>query len=175
MTKRYRAALMLLCALTVGLTMAGCGSHKGTASGAASGASSAAAASRAASSQTELKVTVAQIREISGSKLKLQPYEKNPESEPESTESGASSKKASSVQLTMDSIDLAQYTLTDGKEISLELTKTTSVLLPDGDGWVGGTTADLAVGDSVAIIQDPVAGEGVWRLARAETEPESAQ
>ena len=174
MTKRYRAALMLLCALAVGLTMAGCGSHKGTASGAASGASSA-AASRAASAQTELKVTVAQIREISGSKLKLQPYEKNPESEPESTESGASSQKASSVQLTMDSIDLAQYTLTDGKEISLELTKTTSVLLPDGDGWVGGTTADLAVGDSVAIIQDPVAGEGVWRLARAEAEPESAQ
>ena len=165
---------MLLCALAVGLTMAGCGSHKGTASGAASGASSA-AASRAASAQTELKVTVAQIREISGSKLKLQPYEKNPESEPESTESGASSQKASSVQLTMDSIDLAQYTLTDGKEISLELTKTTSVLLPDGDGWVGGTTADLAVGDSVAIIQDPVAGEGVWRLARAEAEPESAQ
>ena len=86
----------------------------------------------------------------------------------EPTSSDVSSKKTVSSQLTMDWFDLNLYALTD-QTTTYDLGKDPCILLPDGTGgWTSGTAEDLIVGDTIVMIDDYAAGEGVWRIAAAE-------
>ena len=161
-------SLVLLC-----ITAAGCNFSASTSSGTTASADT-------SSAGVVLKPTVvAQITAVRRNKLTLALYEKL-ESLPESAVSseavssentssiGASSNEASSamtssVYLTMDLFDLTEYQLSEETMI-YDLGDEPCVLIQGEHGWQAGTTEDLIVGDSIVIIDDAIAGEGVWRI-----------
>ena len=159
---------LLLCLTVLCLFTAGCGENT---SSAASGTAASAVTSQI---ETQKPTVVAQITAVRGNKLTLARYKKAeplPESaasnlptssEPTSSR-GTSSAKTSSVYLTMDQFDLALYQLTE-ETMVYDLGKEPCVLIMGENGWTAGTAADLIVGDSIVIIDDAVAGEGVWRI-----------